>query len=132
MHDQLSASDRFSKRTKHLKYSELGDLVKPHRFLAREGALREYSVKQNKTKTREFFLFNDLLLKAKRTSERSLQLRGKHPIRTHRILILAHPSLEIQIDRNLWRIFERHACDGRRRDPAERGAGCAFLPLLLE
>ena len=29
---------------------------------------------------REFFLFNDLLLKAKRTSERSLQLRGKHPI----------------------------------------------------
>ena len=80
VHDQLSASDRFSKRTKHLKYSELGDLVKPHRFLAREGALREYSVKQNKTKTREFFLFNDLLLKAKRTSERSLQLRGKHPI----------------------------------------------------
>ena len=79
VHDQLSASDRFSKRTKHLKYSELGDLVKPHRFLAREGALREYSVKQNKTKTREFFLFNDLLLKAKRTSERSLQLRGKHP-----------------------------------------------------
>ena len=92
VHDQLSASDRFSKRTKHLKYSELGDLVKPHRFLAREGALREYSVKQNKTKTREFFLFNDLLLKAKRTSERSLQLRGKHPYPSNVLASIFHPN----------------------------------------
>jgi len=76
VHDQLSTKDRFAKRTKHVKYSQVENLVMPHRYLARGGLLLEYSLKQKKTKRREFFLFNDMLLKATRVSEKSLQLRG--------------------------------------------------------
>ena len=94
IHEQLSAktaADRFSKRTKHVKYSQIDNLVKPHRYLSREGSLLEYSLKQKKTKTREFFLFNDMLLKATRINEKSLQLRGIMEL-NEELSILCFPS----------------------------------------
>jgi hypothetical protein len=47
------------------------------RVLHKEGAVQEFSMSKRKLKTREFFLFNDLLLKATRTGDNSLAFRAK-------------------------------------------------------
>eukprot|EP01051_Picozoa_sp_SAG22_P011904 SAG22_NODE_1186_length_5219_cov_345.307227_3_plen_99_part_00 len=55
----------------HVSYSDMVkkegfDLVAPHRQLELEGRVQEFSMKQRKLKYRDFFLFNDLLMKATR------------------------------------------------------------------